>query len=214
MPSLEYKAELDSAWDLHVRKNAGYAGADNPDPWANFRMCEAFGITAFQGCMVRMSDKYIRVTNLMRNAANDQVGESLIDTLRDLAAYALIGVVLLQEPQRVNAAPVEQALALAGEGRWIEAMVAAGFGREEAERVLDDISNQLGNLRRNELRLHSVPDLAHGHAEAVHEHLENGEPAEPVIPMPMDDTVALCGLVIGGEVTCLRKRGHRGECYA
>ena len=100
MPSLEYKALLDEAWDLHVRKNAGYAGADNPDPWANFRMCEAFGITAFEGCMVRLSDKYIRVTNLMRSADNDQVGESIKDTLMDLQAYALIAICLLNEEHR------------------------------------------------------------------------------------------------------------------
>ena len=49
MPSQEYQDLLDRAWDLHVAKNAGYAGADNPDPWANFRMCEAFGISAFTG---------------------------------------------------------------------------------------------------------------------------------------------------------------------
>ena len=97
MPSTEYKAELDRAWDLHVRKNAGYAGADNPDPWANFRLSESFGVTAFEGCMVRMTDKFARITSLMRNPANDQVNEAIEDTLRDLAAYALIGVVLLSE---------------------------------------------------------------------------------------------------------------------
>ena len=100
MPSQEYRDLLDRAWDLHVAKNAGYAGADNPDPWANFRMCEAFGISAFDGCMVRMSDKYIRVTNLLKSADNDKVGESLRDTLQDLAAYAYIGICLLDEEQR------------------------------------------------------------------------------------------------------------------
>lgn len=97
MPSQEYKDLLDDAWKLHVAKNAGYAGADNPDPWANFRMCEAFGISAFDGCMVRLSDKYIRVTNLMKSADNDQVGESLRDTLQDLSAYANIAICLLDE---------------------------------------------------------------------------------------------------------------------
>lgn len=97
MSSPAYKALLDEAWDLHVRKNAGYAGAENPDPWANFRMCEAFGVSAFEGCMVRLSDKYIRITNLMKSAANDKVGESIRDTLQDLAAYALIAICLLDE---------------------------------------------------------------------------------------------------------------------
>jgi hypothetical protein len=105
MPSLEYKALLDSAWDLHVAKNAGYAGAENPDPWANFRMSEAFGVSPLEGCLVRMSDKYIRIANLMKSPANEQVGESIRDTLRDLSAYALIAVCLLDEQ-----APKERAL--------------------------------------------------------------------------------------------------------
>lgn len=88
---------IERAKDMHVRKNAGYAGATNPDPWANFRLSEAFGISPFDGVLVRMSDKYIRVTNLRSDASNEQVGESIWDTLFDLAAYALIADCLLEE---------------------------------------------------------------------------------------------------------------------
>lgn len=95
--SLRYRELLDEAWDLHLAKNAGYAGSDNPDAWANFRMSEAFGVSAVDGCLVRMSDKYIRVTNLRRKASDERVGESLIDTLKDLAAYAQIAICLLEE---------------------------------------------------------------------------------------------------------------------
>ena len=86
--------------DLHIMKNAGYSGKDNPDAWANFRMAEAFGVSAFKGCLVRMSDKYIRVTNLVKNPENDMVNESVKDTLFDLAAYALIAVCLLEEEEK------------------------------------------------------------------------------------------------------------------
>lgn len=92
-----YRNLLDEAWELFKAKNAGYAGDDNLDPWANFRMSEAFGISALDGCLVRMSDKYIRITNLRRSPANEKVGESIRDTLRDLASYALIAVCLLDE---------------------------------------------------------------------------------------------------------------------
>lgn len=95
--SLIYRKLLDDAWDLHIRKNAGYAGADNPDPWANFRMAEDFGISAFEGCLVRMTDKYARIRSLRKNPDNDQVNESIRDTLQDLAAYALIAICLLDE---------------------------------------------------------------------------------------------------------------------
>jgi len=95
--SLAYLALLDEMRVLHQRKNSGYAGADNPDPWANLRMSEAFGVSPFRGALVRLSDKYIRVTNLLRDPNNDQVGESLRDTLMDLSAYALIAICLMEE---------------------------------------------------------------------------------------------------------------------
>lgn len=100
MASQKYLDLLERMKTLHERKNAGYAGADNPDPWANFRMSEAFGVSAFKGCLVRMSDKYIRVTNLIKNPANEQVGESVKDTLFDLAAYALIAICLMEEHEK------------------------------------------------------------------------------------------------------------------
>lgn len=102
MADQRYLQLLDDMKELHTRKNAGYAGADNPDAWANFRMSEAFGVSPFLGCLVRMSDKYIRVTNLVRNPNNEQVGENIKDTLFDLAAYALIAVCLLEEQEKKN----------------------------------------------------------------------------------------------------------------
>lgn len=99
MASQRYLQLLEQMKDLHIRKNAGYSGMDNPDPWANFRMAESFGVSAFQGCLVRMSDKYIRITNLVKDPNNEKVGENIKDTLFDLAAYALIAVCLLEEQE-------------------------------------------------------------------------------------------------------------------
>lgn len=97
MPSKEYLDLLETMADLHRRKSAGYAGADNPDPWANFRRCEQFGIATTDGVITRMSDKWSRLQALWRDANNEQVGESLDDTLMDLASYALILVCLRKE---------------------------------------------------------------------------------------------------------------------
>lgn len=82
---------------MHVQKNAGYSGMDSEDPWRNFRFAELFGVSALKGCLVRMSDKYIRVSNLVRNEKNEQVGENIKDTLLDLASYALIAYCLYEE---------------------------------------------------------------------------------------------------------------------
>jgi nitrogen regulatory protein PII-like uncharacterized protein len=96
--SLQYLALLDKMRDLHIRKNAGYAG-DSPDPWANFRESEDFDVSSFKGILVRMSDKWIRIKNLVKNPANEKVGESIKDTLMDLSAYALIAIAILEEEE-------------------------------------------------------------------------------------------------------------------
>ncbi len=96
--SPEYLKLLDEMADLHRRKNAGYAGGKT-DPWDNFRECEDFGVDAFTGVFVRMSDKWKRLKSLKRNPNNEQVGESMGDTLMDLAAYALIAKCLLDEQE-------------------------------------------------------------------------------------------------------------------
>ena len=82
---------------LHIAKSAGYAGQDNPDTYANFRESERFGISAFSGVMVRMSDKWSRIINLVNNPSNDQVGEPIADTFKDISAYALIALCLYEE---------------------------------------------------------------------------------------------------------------------
>ena len=99
MGDAKYLQLLEDMRILHERKNAGYSG-DSPDRWANFRMSEAFGVSAFLGCLIRMSDKYIRVTNLVKNPRNEHVGENIKDTLMDLAAYALIAICLLNEQEK------------------------------------------------------------------------------------------------------------------
>lgn len=95
-PSKRFMELTDSMRDIHKRKNAGYAGDCN-DPWANFRYSELFGIPAFKGCLVRLSDKFIRIANLTKNPKNEQVGEAITDTLLDLANYAVIAICLYEE---------------------------------------------------------------------------------------------------------------------
>ncbi len=95
--SKEFLRLLDNIRDLHKRKNDGYAGKDAMDPWANFRMAERMGVSAFKGCLIRMSDKFVRIMNLTRDAENDQVGESVVDTLMDLSVYSLIAICLYNE---------------------------------------------------------------------------------------------------------------------
>jgi hypothetical protein len=82
----EGKSILQEMIDLHVRKNAGYTG-DHDDPWHNFRECEKFGISASDGIVARLSDKYMRFMSVISDPSKDQVNESALDTLRDYVAY-------------------------------------------------------------------------------------------------------------------------------
>lgn len=99
--SIESLAQQGAA--LHIAKNAGYAGATNPDPWANFRMATMFGSTAVAGALIRLGDKYIRTVNLRANPNNDQVNEPIAETLRDAVAYPLITICLDEEGYDVPA---------------------------------------------------------------------------------------------------------------
>lgn len=100
MPSQSYLDLLDQMKILHINKSAGYAGMDNVDAWANFRMSEKLGVTAFLGCLIRMGDKFIRIQNLVKNPKNNKVGESIRDTLFDLSSYALIAICLWDEMEK------------------------------------------------------------------------------------------------------------------
>jgi hypothetical protein len=93
----DYSLLFDEIVWLHTRKNAGYAGVGATDPWANFRMAQWFNVTPFTGCLIRMTDKFIRVDNLRKNPNADQVGEAITDTLQDLAVYCLIAMCLWEE---------------------------------------------------------------------------------------------------------------------
>jgi hypothetical protein len=91
-----YQKLLDEIIDLHINKNTGYSG-DSKDPFFNFKQSVLFDITPFKGCLVRMSDKFSRIISLVKNPDNDKVGESILDTLLDLAVYSLIAICLYRE---------------------------------------------------------------------------------------------------------------------
>jgi hypothetical protein len=93
---IQFRDQLMLLRDLHRDKNAGYAG-DNPDPWANFRECNAFGITTVDGVLARMCDKMARYRVISANVEHERVGESGMDTLLDLGSYAIILTCIVDE---------------------------------------------------------------------------------------------------------------------
>lgn len=79
--------------ELHDRKQADYGRDD--DPFANVRASEDWGVPAWVGAMVRATDKVRRLQALTQNGKLDN--ESADDSLRDLAVYAVIALVLFEQ---------------------------------------------------------------------------------------------------------------------
>lgn len=92
---------IQEAKELHAAKNAGYSGSSE-DCWLNFRGCEVFGISAVNGAVTRLCDKYTRFQNVYKNSILNQVNESAIDTMIDFSAYCLIVVCLLSEQRNTE----------------------------------------------------------------------------------------------------------------
>lgn len=80
--------------DVHRRKNSNYA--EVKQALSNFYESESFGVPAELGVMTRLSDKWCRTKRLI-SGVKDVVGESLGDTLIDLANYSLILIIVLEE---------------------------------------------------------------------------------------------------------------------
>jgi len=87
---------FDELRDLHIAKDSDYAGQE---PLSNFKKCEVLGIPAWRGAAIRMSDKWSRFLSLAAKDGGHAVkGETIIDTLNDLAVYAIITRALLEGP--------------------------------------------------------------------------------------------------------------------
>ncbi len=79
------------ALQLMRKKNADYS---HEGPFQNFTACEAYGITAYDGLITRMSDKLSRLASVTRKGA--EVPETLDDTIIDLINYSVCFAGLLR----------------------------------------------------------------------------------------------------------------------
>ena len=82
---------------LHADKNSNYA--EDGDPLSNLRECERMGVPAHIGVAIRLTDKFSRYTQLLKGK-KDRVGESVFDTLLDIAVYSLLSIILIKEQQK------------------------------------------------------------------------------------------------------------------
>lgn len=94
-----YLTILDRMRELHIKKDADYAG--DARPFDNFRSADEIGVRPSIGAFIRLQDKFKRIQNLLkregRGIGPSVADESIEDTLLDLSSYALIVLVLRQE---------------------------------------------------------------------------------------------------------------------
>lgn len=79
--------------DLHDSKQSDYGTPT--DPFANVRGTADWGIPAWEGAMVRGTDKVKRLQNYARTGS--LANEGVVDSFMDLAVYAIIARVLFEE---------------------------------------------------------------------------------------------------------------------
>jgi hypothetical protein len=96
------KRFLDLLWEageLHSRKQEDYGlegiGSRKPDPFANVRASSEFGVKPWVGAFVRLNDKVTRLKAFARKGV--LANESAEDSMKDIAVYALIGLILYRE---------------------------------------------------------------------------------------------------------------------
>lgn len=81
---------------IMARKNHDYTSG-SADPFANFRMATAIGLTPVQGLLLRMMDKIQRIATFDSKGELKVSGESVDDACNDIVNYAILCKGLLRE---------------------------------------------------------------------------------------------------------------------
>ncbi len=89
---------LDEMGVLHDKKSRDYGAVD--DPFSNVRQSASWGMPAWVGAMVRLNDKVVRLQAFATRG--ELANESAIDSMMDIAVYALIARVLYEEESGVS----------------------------------------------------------------------------------------------------------------
>lgn len=96
--SARFHAILAELGELHDKKQADYGRGD--DPFANINASMEWGIPPHVGALLRMNDKVRRLQAWVQNGKLENEGAE--DSMRDIAVYAIIALVLHEEEQAVR----------------------------------------------------------------------------------------------------------------
>lgn len=98
--SARFHALLKEISDLHDRKQGDYGKGD--DPFANVRSSRDWGVKPWVGAMIRGTDKVKRLQSFVENG--HLRNEGVADSLKDLAVYSLIALVLYEQEECATSA--------------------------------------------------------------------------------------------------------------
>ncbi len=92
----EFYKILEEMKQIHSSKNHDYAG--KKDPLANLKMIENYtSLPAWKGAIVRLTDKMSRLLTFFDQEELLVKDESIEDTFKDDAIYAILGLILYRE---------------------------------------------------------------------------------------------------------------------
>lgn len=82
---------------MHIKKTTDYGNVKRSDPLANLRASARFGVEPWVAAILRLNDKLTRVQSFIENGS--LANEPLEDSFRDMAAYAILALILFREHQ-------------------------------------------------------------------------------------------------------------------
>lgn len=89
----------DNLKEVVKNKNADYSGTK--DPFKNFNSVELFDITSTErGFLTRMCDKFNRIITITNNGVENVNDEKITDTLIDLANYAILMSIYIENKKK------------------------------------------------------------------------------------------------------------------
>lgn len=89
-----YHSNTDAFKDVSRELDALYEKKNNAYGNSFGEMFEKLGVIS---AVTRISDKYNRLCNLVKNPDIDNLGESLEDTLKDMASYCIMTIMELRK---------------------------------------------------------------------------------------------------------------------
>lgn len=96
--TVEFLEILDEMRLLSLKKQADYGKDD--DPFFNVRAAEQFGMPAWVGAGIRISDKLRRLQKAAVSGPESLECDSVEDDLIDIAVYAAIGLLMFRQAHR------------------------------------------------------------------------------------------------------------------